>query len=248
MLDYNKFDKLSSTDDHILKYMIKNGDQIGAMNIRKLASETCTSTATITRFYKTLGLKSYGELKAEMIDLYKSTFHRDLYDVSEEFESDALYFQSESFENKINDVIKLAKHYDTIVFIGAGNSGEIARYGARFFSNSGYYATASTDPDYPPVLRGRTNYLIIAISESGETLSTIDKVLMFKQRHAKIIAITNTKSSTLTKHADIVIPYFSTHVAVSKKYNLTSAIPVLYIIERIGYELFKEDKFTVQNF
>lgn len=242
MLDFHAVEVMSETDKQIYKYVVKNVEKVKTMGVRELADETHTSTATIVRFYKGIGAQSFENFKREISILYRGPYLMNKDREIKDIETNIRRFQMAKFDQLIDAFRRLIQSHEYIVFLGVGNSGEIAKYGARFFSNVGYYATAITDPDYPPILRGLSKHLIIVISESGETFSVIKKVKTLKEHNSKIVLLTNFSSSTLTSLADLTINYHCTHVAVPHSFNLTSAIPVIYIIERVGYELYNMDK------
>ena len=78
---------------------------------------------------------------------------------------------------------------------------------------------------------------MIALSESGETRQTIEMTESFKRHQCKILSITNKDSSTLSKISDMNLSYFVTERFVEGRYNVTSQVPVLFLMETIARRL-----------
>ena len=111
------------------------------------------------------------------------------------------------------------------------------RYGARYFSNVGYFSQSISEPYYPPLVDHNDTHLLIVLSESGETREVIDQIRIYQSNHTKILVITNKPDSTIDKMADASIYYYVKDIILPQTYNISSQIPVLYIIERLTREL-----------
>ncbi len=242
MLKYQNIASLNQTDRAIYKYVMTHIDHLDGMKIRELADETYTSSATIVRFYKKLGSADFETFKKELHLLYDGEHLIDVNNEKEEYYKSARYFRSGSFSQVIQKAVQLIRRADDIHFMGVGNSGILAHYGARYFSNVGYFADAISDPDYPPPLRGSRNRVLIVITQSGETPQAIKFAKMYKDLGDRIICITNHKDSTIASLSHVVINYHVTTMFLPQNYDLTTSVPVIYIIERMGRELFKVDR------
>lgn len=108
---------------------------------------------------------------------------------------------------------------------------------ARFFSNVGYYSQYIDDPFYPAPTDQFEKCLLIAFSNSGETKEVIDQLRLYRGVQSKIISITNDSNSTIAKMSDLTIPYFIKKVILPNTKNISSQVPVVYIIERICRKL-----------
>ena len=98
------------------------------------------------------------------------------------------------------------KGMEQIQFIACGTANHAALVGCRIFGSFGipcFAEYASEFSDRAKLLNCRT--LAIAISQSGETLDTIIAVREARAAGAKILAITNTVGSTLTREADYTL-------------------------------------------
>ena len=146
------------------------------------------------------------------------------------------YADSNEFQASIKTACEILRKSRQIIFIGIGTSGTLGKYGARFFSNIGRYSHYVEDP-WQPVLQNLTKDTVtIALSESGTTPQTIDIASHLKERGSFLIAITNHTDSTLSKLADCVIAYHVPEIIVNSG-NITTQVPVLYIIETLARKL-----------
>ena len=70
-----------------------------------------------------------------------------------------------------------------------------------------------------------------------ETKEVIDQLRLYRGVQSKIISITNDSNSTIAKMSDLTIPYFIKKVILPNTKNISSQVPVVYIIERICRKL-----------
>ncbi len=75
------------------------------------------------------------------------------------------------------------------------------------------------------------------MSVSGEQRTLHRQINGFKQGHAKILSITNTRQCTLAKMADYNLSYYMPMVVLPGLYNVTSQIPVIYILETLAQKV-----------
>lgn len=79
--------------------------------------------------------------------------------------------------------------------------------------------------------------VVIALSVSGETRQVIELAERFKSHNCFLISITNKKSSTLAKISDENLSYYVTERIQHDDYNITTQVPVIYLLESIGRNL-----------
>ena len=123
-----------------------------------------------------------------------------------------------------------------LIFIGIGTSGILGKYGARYFSNIGKYSQYIEDPFYP-IHEDMDSTVVIALSESGETQQVLSMAERFKRHNAIIFSITNGDACTLAKLSDYHLPYFVGRYLIDEEYNITTQVPVIYLLETIGRRL-----------
>ncbi len=152
------------------------------------------------------------------------------------------YTKGETFTKSIERFVNHIQAADTICFIGIGTSGTLGEFAARYFSNIGYFSWSISDPYYPPLISHNSNHLLIVLSENGETREVIDQIRVYQSKNTKVLTITNKPGSTIDKIADDSIYYFVKDVVLPQTYNISSQVPVLYIIERLTRELQRSKK------
>ena len=211
------------------------------MRIRELADETHVSTATILRFCRKVNCEGFSEFKVKikihLKENKKTVIKSSQHSVVEFFERTL----KGDIEEKIIEAASLITQAENIVFIGIGSSGILAEYGARYFSSLGKFSMYIKDPHFPMHSKLMINSVTIALSVSGENNFTVSHLNQLKQEGSKIISITNSKLSTVAKMSDINIPYYVTE-EFHEEANITTQVPVVYILESIAREIYKLNK------
>lgn len=237
MFEYEQIKQLNDLEMLVYDYVMKNKKQVTFMTVRELAGAVHVSTSTVIRFCKKLGYEGYTEFRIKFkLYLNEVKGKKPQQDIDELLH----YFQGVNtpvFEEKIRQAVELIQCAKNIIFVGIGTSGAIGKYGARYFSNLRKYSQYIDDPYYPVLEDMYEATVVIALSVSGETLDTIQLVNRFKEHNSQVIAITNKASSTLSKLADLTLSYFVSEEVTQDKYNITTQVPVIFLIEAIGKRL-----------
>jgi len=101
----------------------------------------------------------------------------------------------------------LLREVEKIVVIACGtayHAGLIAKYAIEHWANLPCEVELASEFRYrDPILDGRT--LVIAISQSGETLDTLMAVQHAREMGARVLTICNTVGSTIAREADAVL-------------------------------------------
>lgn len=234
---YEQISKLNDTELIVYNYIVKNVNKVLNMNIRELALESHVSTATITRFCHKLDCDGFVEFKIELKRFNEVNKMPEIDDEITMLNQFFEYSKGKEFQDNINEAVNYIIDSNFVVCLGIGQSGSMAKYAARFFSNIGYYSQYIDDPIYPPPTDHFEKCLLIAFSNSGETKEVIDQLRLYRGVQSRIISITNESNSTIAKMADLTIPYFIKKVILPSTKNISSQVPVVYIIERICRKL-----------
>lgn len=212
-------------------YVIGNTDKVPYMTIRELADELSLSTSTILRFCNKLGCEGYSDfkvqLKEEIIETSRIEPESDLQQLFQYFQGT----NTRAFEEKIRQGADILRKAETLLFVGLGSSGTLARYGARYFSNLGKFSIGLEDPYYPITNAICKETVIIVLSVSGETKEIVKLINKFQTNHVRILSITNEANSTIAKLSDWNISYGFDQIRVNGGYNATSQVPVLFLME-----------------
>ena len=216
---------------------MQNSQNIRYMTIRELADAVHVSTSAIMRFCKKLDCEGYAEFKVQFkMHLEEIKEKQPLNDISEIIH----YFQSvnnEEFEQNISQVAQLVSQAKQIIFVGIGTSGILGKYGARYFSNIGKFSYFIDDPFYPNIGGISDDAVVIMLSVSGETEQTLNLARFFLQQRCTLVSITNSTNSTLAKMSQYNLSYYMTNQKNQKEYDITTQVPVVFILESIGRRL-----------
>lgn len=246
MFNHEVLSSLNELEHSIYDCVAKNKDRLAHMTIKELADEAHVSTGSVLRFCKKLGCDGYSHFKLSYREyLQQEQFF--LEDTGETALKNFLfYIDSKEFQDSIEAAFQLLKQSRQIIFIGVGSSGTLGRYGARFFSNIGRFSLCVEDPWQPVLQDLTTDTVAIALSESGSTSQTIDIAHQLKERGSKLISITNGAGSTLGRMADLCISYYVPEV-INSKGNITTQVPVIYILETLAKKLYAGDSAISQD-
>lgn len=220
----------------LYNYIVEHKEEVKYMTIRGLADAVHVSTSTVMRFCKKLGCDGYAEFRVKFkIYLKEEEKKRPPEDVEEIIN----FFQGVKtavYEESITRVTTLIQEADQLIFIGLGTSGILGKYGARYFSNLHKYSQYIEDPYYP-IVADMKDTVVIALSVSGETQEVIKLASRFKEHRCRLISITNTSGSTLAKMSDQNLSYHVAERKVAEEYNITTQVPVVFLLETIGRRL-----------
>ncbi|MDF1509404.1 MurR/RpiR family transcriptional regulator [Robertmurraya sp. DFI.2.37] len=239
MFSLQEIRSLNELELAVYNYVISNADKVYHMSIRDLSEQTHVSTTTILRFCKKMNCDGFTEFKfklktlndnngvamptedaAQMIDFFKK-------------------INNQEFDQLLDRAAEMIVNKDRVLFIGVGSSGSLGKYGARFFSNIGKFAQYLDDPFYPVPDGYYDSSVTIVLSVSGETEETLRQVSRFKRKSSKIVSITNYETCTLAKLSDLNIAYYMPLIMVQNELNITSQVPVVFILEMIGRKIQK---------
>ncbi|MGL5150157.1 MAG: MurR/RpiR family transcriptional regulator [Clostridium sp.] len=233
---------LKDIDVEIYRYVLKNRDKVIYMTIRELSQEVHVSTTTILRFCKNVGCSGYSEFKSMLKLSGEKTNNIIREDNSlEEFYERTL---KSNLHNDIDEIAKVINQYTNVIFFGAGASKFIAEFGANYISNFGKLAFCLQNDFYPLTSKGLNDHICVVLSVSGETINVIRMVKLLQKEGVPVVAITNSKTSTLAKLSDYNISYYISKESVYDDgevglgyRDLTTQVPTLYIVERLSKEV-----------
>lgn len=225
---------LNELEQAIYNYVTIHRKAILHMKIRDLADEVHVSTTTILRFCKKVDCEGFSEFKLKYaMFLEKEQAPQEENDVHMMLD----FFHkidNDEFDRKINTVAKMVYNAEKVVFLGIGTSGILAKYGARYFANVNVSANHIDDPFYPISKGYDENTLVFVFSVSGETQETIKHVSSLKGKKCKLISVCNRDACTIAKLCDLNLSYYMPMDILTFEINITTQIPVIYMIETIG--------------
>jgi len=236
MFNYKIMQSLNDLELLLYRYIMKNIEKVIYMRIRELADEAHVSTTTILRFCKKVNCEGYSEFKVKL-KMYverneNSKVNNDTSIIIDFFKK----LDNSELNKKLDVLCELIKEASNVIFIGSGTSGVLCKYAARYFSSIGKFAMYIDDPYFPRNYKVYEDSVMIAISVSGETSPIIDHISNLKREKCTIVSITNSENCTISKISDLNISYYVQQEKLGIS-DITTQIPVLYIIESIGKRL-----------
>ena len=143
-------------------------------------------------------------------------------DAAEALTLDELRIEAEVFRS-ITSVI--------IVACGtASYAGQVARYAIEHWCRIPCEVELAHEFRYrDPVVSRRT--LVVAISQSGETMDTIMAIRHAREQGARVLAIVNTPGSTISREADaVLLTHAGPEIAVASTKAFTAQIAACYLL------------------
>lgn len=151
--------------------------------------------------------------------------------------------------NKYNQATKMIKKYPKIIFLGCGTASHAAILGTYIFSTIANIKTSwvvgSELIYHQKFIDDKT--LIIALSQSGETMDIIQSVKIAKEKGASILSLVNVEGSTLDRLSDVVIPLLAgPEKAVASTKAFIAKITHLYLLS-MEFSKSKPKKTSIQK-
>ncbi|MDC4233608.1 glutamine--fructose-6-phosphate transaminase (isomerizing) [Actinomyces sp. B33] len=122
---------------------------------------------------------------------------------------------------------------DKIVMLGCGTAsyaGQVARYAIEHWCRIPVEVELSSEFRYrDPVVTEKT--LVIAISQSGETMDTIQAIRHAREQGARVVAVVNTPGSTISRESDaVLLTHAGPEIAVASTKAFTAQVTACYIL------------------
>lgn len=144
-----------------------------------------------------------------------------------------------SQKEKFIEMKKLIKKYKRIVFVASGTSYHATLLGVYFLKKTGIESQTIIASEFRGFANINRNTLVIAISQSGETMDVIDALKHAKEKGAAIASIVNVPYSTIQRMSDISIEILAGQeicVAATKTF-VNQAFFLLALAKEFGYEV-----------
>ncbi|MCK9444471.1 MAG: MurR/RpiR family transcriptional regulator [Tissierellaceae bacterium] len=245
----NIYEDLPGSEKKVAKYVLDKPQGILNMTVAELAAKSQSSSSAVMRLCKSLGFKSYQELKIRIIRDIDSSENEDYIDIKKgdtiesvaktiknnsikSFEETFDFFNYDILEKSVETIVN-AK---TIVMVGLGGSFIAAKDAQQKFIriNKTCYALEDMHLNATIIANLDKKDLVIGISASGETREVIKLIEKANEKGIETIGITNYGRNSLSKivglslftPADIESPLRS--AATSSRLSQLFIIDVLF--------------------
>lgn len=130
-------------------------------------------------------------------------------------------------------ITKLIDNIDRIIMVACGTAAyaaEVGKYAIESWARIPVSVELSHEFRYRnPILTANT--LVVAVSQSGETMDTLMATRFAKEAGAKVLTICNTQGATLAREADAVLyTHAGPEVAVASTKAFTAQLTSLYLL------------------
>ncbi|WP_058973689.1 MurR/RpiR family transcriptional regulator [Type-D symbiont of Plautia stali] len=234
MFSHRDLSSLNDLEMQVYHFIIKHRESVSYMTIRELAAQAAVSTTTVLRFCRKMHCEGWSEFRIRFRLAQEQAAPELMPSGVGEMLSFFKSIHNDEFEQQIAQAAQMIMQAEHIFFIGAGTSGSLGKYAARYFSNIGKFSHHIDDPYYPVSNSAYENALAIILSVSGETEEILRFASQFSLNHCKIISITNHESCSLAKMADFNLSYHMPQMKLGDRLNITTQVPVIYILETLG--------------
>lgn len=250
------YELLSNAEKRIADFILENHTTMGDFTSQSLAEATGTSAATIVRFCRSIGFKSFVEFRMYMKhELISPTAN--WYEVKSD-ESIAMIKQKSFNFNKnsmdetlsvlddqeLERAITSIDEASDVIIIGEGGSGSSARAAYDSFLQIGIPCRLIEDPFFQILaiskLKTTDNAVVCGFSHSGMSRNVYDTMRLAYERKITTIGFVGITGAPLTKFLDVTLhtgvsnhPYFSdTLSARICELNVVSTIHAALSIKR----------------
>ncbi|MGV4072233.1 MurR/RpiR family transcriptional regulator [Citrobacter freundii] len=239
MFSHAAIASLNNLEMLVYNYVIKNRDKVMYMTIRELADAVGVSTTTVLRFCRKLKCEGYSEFRVRFKLYLEQNEPQQANFGASEIISFFKGVNNDEFDKLLDQAVDIILSSERIIFVGAGTSGALAKYGARFFSNVGKFSNHIDDPYFPVTNDMARNALAIVLSVSGETEEILRFASQFSLHNCKVLSVTSHEHSRLANLADFNLSWHVPQTRIAGVYDITTQIPVIYILESLGRKLAK---------
>ena len=132
MFTHSIISTLNDTEMQVYNTVIKSGDKVMYMTIRELADAAGVSTTSVLRFCRKMQCDGYSEFRIRFKLYLEQEQQRPINYGVNEMVSFFKSINNDDFEYLISRAVEHILAAQRIIFIGAGTSGTLGKYGARF--------------------------------------------------------------------------------------------------------------------
>ncbi|MBU7044003.1 MAG: glutamine--fructose-6-phosphate transaminase (isomerizing) [Theionarchaea archaeon] len=177
---------------------------------------------------------SFSEIKKDFPHYMIKEIHEQPH-VAERLITSLRHEQKKDLDNLVN----LMKESRKVCFVAAGTSYHASLLGVYFFHAIGYETQTLIASEFKHYITCDKNTLVIAISQSGETMDVVKALKYAKSQGARIASIVNVPYSTIQRMSDLSIEILAGQeicVASTKTFS-NQVITLLALAQLFGYHV-----------
>lgn len=253
---FAEYDNFFDAEKKIANYILNNSAKVVELTIAELAEAAGTSEATVSRFCKRCNMKGFHHLKITLakelveanesevtvsgdvnLNNIKQSLHNILANKVEELNQTVSMID----EKKLKDIISILSKARSIQFVAVGNTIPVAMDGAYKFNQIGILSVANTiwETQIAYTYNLTKDDVVIVISNSGASKRLVNVVEAANKCGAKVISITNSANSPLSKISDYHITTATREKLFLDEYYFSrisamTVIEILYLFLTVG--------------
>lgn len=142
-------------------------------------------------------------------------------------------------KENLNKFLKIIKSSKKITFVAAGSSYHASLFGVYLLHKVGINAQTLIASEFDNYVGLDDQSVVIAISQSGETMDVIEALKYAKNKGAKILSIVNVPYSTIQRMSEVTLNTYAGQevcVAATKTF-INQVVLLLYITHKLGLEI-----------
>lgn len=241
---------LSKSEQRLALYVIEKGSALKDAGIERLADQSHTSSATISRFVRKLGFKNYEHfklaledtprLRAPLLGGQSSPIMGESIQVFHTYQAVIKEAQASLDKDTIQHLLDRIQAAERIFIYGMGSSGLTATEFSQRLMRMGLTTFAAHDDHMMTIYNHilHKGDLVIGISSEGETVEVNQALKMAKRNGANTAAITCNRTGSVVA---IVDDPLITGMRLQITEFINSQFPLMYVID-VLCTLLLEDK------
>lgn len=247
----SNYHQFTASEKKIADYVLKKRQEVQYMSISEFAEETGVSEATISRFCKSLGMRSYSEFKLEIakavanvsMETYESsdTDHANLVsklglELINSYTSSLRQSVALAKEEDYEKALELLINARMVICMGQGGSMIIAQEAAHVMTTVSpkFFAVSGSHVQTVKISQLGESDVILFFSYSGSTREITELISLAKERGTKVILVTRFVKSPGAKIADVILPCGSDEgpLQISSMPSMIASLIVIDILYR----------------
>lgn len=237
---------LNPNEREIYDFVIKNMNTVKQMSIHKFAAERYVSSTTIFRFTQTLGFKGYANFIDSLRETAAGKKNAEVPGVviggnyGEVYLKNAMEAVRVMSQQYVTDIVAVLARRPSIYILCDNNTHAIGQYCEKLFIGLGFRAYFPEAAYQMQTLVDHicTTDMIIALSYSGDPLLVDLIQRIFLKERPYLMSITRADNNVLELMSDANFYVFAEEIRLHDM-DLTSAVPMLMVLELLVYEYVK---------
>ncbi len=233
----NNLDGVFSAERRVAEFILKNPEQVVALNVSDIAEQSGVSDATVIRLCKHLGYTGFYQMKLQLAhELGRNQLLRgrgsahkpaSVSDLIKELAASILNISASVDMQMLMTCVDKIRAAGTVYFVAAGNSVPVAESLSFRLGRIGIRSVSSqmSEQMIININNGSKNDLVIGVSHSGSSKHVINAFELARKKGIATIALTDIRRSSAEQAADITL---STGVIESSVY-LFGAVSYLFL-------------------